>query len=106
MAVIQKMFNAWEAKDKDSARKPIHDDCVVTNHAQGKKISKEERLGWIDSPSPKTDKFRIIYENDDIAVCHQFMEFESGDKEAVMMVYEIKDGQICSMETGATPIPS
>ena len=42
----------------------------------------------------KTEKFRIIYKSDDVAVFHQFMEFESGDKEAVMMVYEIKDGQV------------
>ena len=106
MAVIQKMFNAWEAKDKDAVRKLVHDDFVMTSHAQGTKNSKEDMLGWMDGPSPKTDKFRIIYENDDIAVCHQFMEFESGDKEAVMMVYEIKDGQVFSMETGATPISS
>ena len=60
----------------------------------------------MDGPSSMTDKFSIIYENDDIAVCHQFMEFESGDKEAVMIVYEIKEGQVYSMETGATPMPS
>ena len=35
---------------------------------------------------------------------HQFMEFPSGDKEAVMMVYEIKDGKVFSMETGATQL--
>jgi hypothetical protein len=34
------------------------------------------------------------------------MEFPSGDKEAVMMVYEIKDGKVFSMETGATPNPA
>jgi len=34
------------------------------------------------------------------------MEFPSGDKEAVMMFYEIKDGKVFSMETGATPIPA
>ena len=106
MAVIQKMFDAWDAGDKDAVEKLVHDDFIMTSHAQGTKTSKQKMLNWMDVPSPKTDKFRIIYENDDIAVCHQFMEFESGAKEAVMMVYQIKDGQIYSMETGATPIPS
>ena len=45
-------------------------------------------LGWLEGPQSKTDNFRIIYENDEIAVCHQFMEFSSGDKDAVMMVYK------------------
>ena len=51
-------------------------------------------LGWLDGPQAKTDNFRIVYENDEIAVVHQFMEFPSGDKEAVMMVYEIKNGKL------------
>ena len=63
------------------------------------------RIRWIVLVR-KTDQFRIIYENDYITVCHQIKEFESGAKEAVMMVYQIKDGQIYSMETGATPISS
>ena len=29
---------------------------------------------------------RCIYENDDICVVHQFSEFASGDKEAIMMI--------------------
>ena len=62
---------------------------------------KTDMLGWLEGPQPKTDNFRIIYENDEIAVCHQFMEFPGSDKEAVMMVYEIKDGKVFSMETGA-----
>jgi ketosteroid isomerase-like protein len=94
MSVIQKMFDAWDAKDKSAVASIVHDDFVMTSHAQGVKMTKQDMLGWLEGPQPKTDKFRIIYENDEIAVCHQFMEFPSGDKEAVMMVYEIKDGKI------------
>ena len=105
LSVIQKMFDAWDAKDKSVVASIVHDDFVMTSHAQGVKMTKQDMLGWLEWPQPKTDKFRIINENDEIAVCHQFMEFSSGDKEAVMMVYEIKDGKVFSMETGATPIP-
>ena len=87
MSVIQKMFDAWDVKDKAAVASIVHDDFVMTSHAQGAKMTKQDMLGWLEGPQPKTDKFRIIYENDEIAVCHQFMEFTSGDKEAVMMVY-------------------
>ena len=105
MAIIQKMMDAWEAKDRDKIDQSTHKEFVMRSHAQNMEFSKEEWMGFIGN-TPKTEKFRLIYENDDIAVCHQFMEFESGDKEAVMMVFEIKDGQVSSMETGATPMPS
>ena len=35
----------------------------------------------------KIEKFIFIYENNDLGVCHQIMEFESGDKEADMLVF-------------------
>jgi|TARA_B100001540_G_C15496685_1_gene501678 ketosteroid isomerase-like protein len=104
MAMIQKFFDAWNDKNKDSVESMVDDDFVMTSHAQGAKMSKQDMLGWLDGPQPKTDNIRIVYENDEIAVVHQFMEFPSGDKEAVMIVYEIKNGKLFSMETGATPI--
>ena len=100
MSVIQKMFDAWDARDKSAVASIVHDDFAMTSHAQGAKMTKQDMLGWLEGPQPKTEKFRIIYENDKIAVCHQFMEFPSGDKEAVMMVYEIKD---CLLYTSPSP---
>ena len=47
---------------------------------------------------------RCIYENDDICVVHQFSEFASGDKEAIMVVSLKKDGLVWRTETGATPL--
>ena len=35
-----------------------------------------------------------IYENDDICVVHQFSEFASGEKEAIVMVSPKKDGLV------------
>ena len=41
-------------------------------------------MSWISPDFPKAEKLRIIFENDEIAVTHQFMSFKNG-KEAVYM---------------------
>ena len=48
------------------------------------------------------DSTRLVYENDDILVVHNFISYPDSTKEAVMIVSMIKDGQIIHMETGAT----
>ena len=50
------------------------------------------------------DSTRLVYENDDILVAHNFISYPDKTKEAVMIVSMIKDGQIIHMETGATPL--
>ena len=47
---------------------------------------------------------RLVYENDDILVVHNFISYQDNTKEAVMIVSMINDGQIIHMETGATPL--
>ena len=39
-------------------------------------------------------------------VTHRFIDFPSGDKEAVLGVINLKNGKGIRMETGATPMPS
>ena len=51
------------------------------------------------------DKVRILYENEEIGVRHNFVTFKDGNTQAVMAVYMFQDGKIVSMETGATNIP-
>ena len=55
--------------------------------------------------APKSEKNRIIYENDEIGVAHSFVTFKDGSKQAVLIVYTIRDGKIIRSETGATNIP-
>lgn len=50
------------------------------------------------------DSTRLVYENDDILVVHNFISYPDNTKEAVMIVSMIKDGQIIHMETRATPL--
>ena len=49
---------------------------------------------------PKSEKFRVIYENEEIGVTHEFLSFQSG-KEAVLCAWSIKNGKIIRIETGA-----
>ncbi|MEJ2223479.1 MAG: nuclear transport factor 2 family protein [Desulfobacterales bacterium] len=101
-------LEAYESRDRDALEKLIDDDFVYVRHQSGKEIVKEEMLNiWsTDGPRPKRRNYRIIYENDDIAVSHQFIDFPSGDKEAVMVVMLLRNGKVIRMETGATPMPS
>ena len=62
-------------------------------------------MSWISPDFPKAEKLRIIFENDEIAVTHQFMSFKNG-KEAVLCAWSIKEGKIIRYETDATPISS
>ena len=52
--------------------------------------------------APKSENSRIIYENDEIGVGHSFVSFKDGSRQAVLVVYTIKDGKITRSETGAT----
>ena len=54
--------------------------------------------------APKTESQRIIYENDEIGVAHFFITFTDGSRQAVLVVYIIKDGKIIRSETGATTL--
>ena len=49
--------------------------------------------------------YRVIYENEDIIVTHRFIDFPSGDKEALLSVMSLKNGKAIRMETGTTPMP-
>ena len=50
------------------------------------------------------EKHRCIYENDDIIVEHQILNYVSGDREALMLVHQLRDGLMWQTETGATPL--
>ena len=108
MKFSEKWLKAYESRDRDAFEDLLDDDFAYVRHQSGKEITKEEMLNiWSsDGPRPVRRNYRIIYENDDIAVSHQFIDFPSGDKEAVMVVMLLKNGKIIRMETGATPISS
>lgn len=99
---------AFEARDRDAFEELIGGDFAFVRHQQGKALNKEEMVNiWSsDGPRPVRRDYRIVYENDDVLVTHQFIDFPSGDTESVIVVMLLENGQLVRMETGATPVNS
>ena len=106
MSVIQKLIDAQEKKDLKAYTEVVSEDYVWVKHSTGEEIPRDELSKWLISPdAPKTESSRIIYENDEIGVAHYFISFKDGSRQAVLVVYIIKDGKIIRSETGATNMP-
>ena len=105
MSILEKYSAALKNKDEAAMNELLHDDFKFTMHKSGNVLSKSDVVSWTMSDDINSDKDRIVYENDEIAVLHAFVTFNDGNVEAVMAVYKYKDGKIASLETGATPIP-
>ena len=106
MSLIQKLYDAEENKDLEKYNEVLSEDYVWVQHSTGKHIPRDELSKWFMSDeAPKTDNQRIIYENDEIGVAHYFISFKDGSRQAVLVVYIIKDGKIIRSETGATNMP-
>jgi len=106
MSVIQKLIDAQDNQDVKAYNEVVSEDYVWVKHSTGEKITRDELSKWLISPdAPKTESSRIIYENDEIGVAHYFISFQDGSRQAVLVVYIIKDGKIIRSETGATNMP-
>ena len=105
MSLIQKLYDAEENKDLEKFNEVLSEDYVWIRHSTGERVHRNELSKWFMSEdAPKTERQRIIYENDEIGVAHSFVTFKNGSKQAVLVVYIIKDGKIIRSETGATNI--
>ena len=106
MSLIQKLWDAEENKDLEKYYEVLSEDYVWVKHSTGEEIGRDVLGEWFMSEdAPKSEKNRIIYENDEIGVAHSFVTFKDGSKQAVLIVYTIRDGKIIRSETGATNIP-
>ena len=105
MSVIQKLIDAQDNQDLKAYNEVVSEDYVWVKHSTGEEIPRDELSKWLISPdAPKTENARIIYENNEIGVAHFFVSFKDGSRQAVLVVYTIKDGKIIRSETGATNI--
>ena len=106
MSVIQKLIDAQDNQDLKTYNEVVSEDYVWVKHSTGEEIPRDELSKWLISPdAPKSENARIIYENDEIGVAHYFVSFKDGSRQAVLVVYTIKDGKIIRSETGATKLP-
>ena len=106
MSIIAAYNEAWDTANVEAHGKIIHDDCVFNPHVGGHTMSKSDILGFVSGGStPTSEHNRILFENDEVGVAHSIVHFANdSDSEAVMSFMRFKDGQIISMETGATPL--
>ena len=106
MSVIQKLIDAQDNQDLKVYNEVVSEDYVWVKHSTGEEIPRDELSKWLISPdAPITENARIIYENNEIGVAHYFISFKDGSRQAVLVVYTIKDGKITRSETGATTMP-
>ena len=107
MSFSEKWDKAFDSKDRDALSELLDDKFVFVRHQSGNEISKEDMLNMLtsDGPGVTFKNYRVIYENDEIVVTHRFVDFQSGDKEAVLGVMTLKNGKGMKMETGVTPMP-
>ena len=105
MSILEKYAKVFLEKDEAGMNEILHDDFKFTMHASGNVLSKSDVIGWAMSDDINEEKVRVLYENDEIGVRHNFVTFKDGNTQAVMAVYIFKDGKIVSMETGATNMP-
>ena len=107
MSFTEKWDSAFESRDRDALSELLDDEFVFVRHQSGTEMSKEEMLNMWTSVGPQRvhKNYRVIYENEDIVVTHRFIDFPSGDKEALLSVMSLKNGKAIRMETGATPMP-
>ena len=105
MSVIQKLIDAQDNQDLKAYNEVVSENYVWVKHSTGEEIPRNELSKWLISPdAPKSENARIIYENNEIGVAHYFISFKDGSRQAVLVVYIIKDGKIIRSETGATNI--
>ena len=105
MSILEKYAKVFLEKDEAGMNEILHDDFKFTMHASGNVLSKSDVIDWAMSDDINEEKVRVLYENDEIGVRHNFVTFRDGNTQAVMAVYMFKDGKIVSMETGATNMP-
>ncbi len=106
MSIISAYNEAWEKGDVDALAEIIHDDFVFNPHVGGITMGKSDLLGFAGAEgAPRSENDRILFENDSVGVAHSIVHFSNDSaSEAVLSFMKFKDGQIISMETGATPL--
>lgn len=105
MSVIEAYNKAWNDGDLEALEALIHDDFVFNPHVGGITMGKSDVLKFAGSGHTTAEHERILFENDEAGVSHAVVHFANdSDSEAVLSFMRFKNGQIISMETGATPL--
>ena len=109
MSIYQAQEAAREANDMEAYAATFHDDYQFIMHLDNSTMDKEKSMEMftfmMNSDDFVTHESRCLYESNEAMVTHGVMSFPDGTREAVLAFHKIKDGQIITMETGATLLP-
>ena len=105
MSIIEAYNDAWDNSDVEALAEILHEEFVFNPHVGGITMGKSDALGLVSTAPTTSEGNRILFENDDVGVSHSIVHFANGStSEAVLLFMRFKDGQIISIETGATPL--
>ena len=105
MSIIKQMEKILSEGNTVAAEQLIHDDYQFLMHSSGNTLGKQDILKWLGMKDVKKEKVRVLFENDEVGFEHAYVNYNDGNKEAVMTYYKFKDGKVAYMETGATKLP-
>ena len=105
MSIIAAYNEAWEKGDTEALNELVHEEFVFNPHVGGMTMGKSDIMQFAGSGHVTSENDRILSENEEVGVAHSIVHFANdSDSEAVLSFMRFKDGQIISMETGATPL--
>ena len=105
MSIITAYNEAWKNGDTEALNAIVHEDFVFNPHVGGQTMGKSDIMQFAGSGHVTSENDRILFENEEVGVAHSIVHFANdSDSEAVLSFMRFKNGQIISMETGATPL--
>ena len=105
MSIIAAYNDAWDNGDVAALAEILHDEFVFNPHVGGVTMVKSDALGFAGAGGTTSEGNRVLFENEDVGGSHSVVHFANGStSEAVLFFMRFKDGQIISIETGATPL--
>jgi len=108
MALFEKFRDAMRDKDVDAMAAMMSDDFTFVRHQSGQNLDKagtiEMMRGLFASGGANAQDMRKIYENDEVLVTHELIDFGDGSRESVLSAQLVRDGKLVRLETGATPV--
>ena len=104
-------LESWESQGTDGETYELLDSRLPEAYVSGKQLPAMDRqslpvdVQFAGSGHVTSENDRILFENEEVGVAHSIVHFANdSDSEAVLSFMRFKDGQIISMETGATPL--
>ncbi len=105
MVCFEKWEEAWNNNDVAARIALLQEDYQFKIHSNGKVMKKSDMNPKMMTGVMRNESVanrRCLCENSERCVIHQSNDFETGDKEALMLVTLKKDGLFWRTETGAT----